>query len=172
MSYRYPFAFFALAFCASAWAAIFSVEATDLVAEIRAARQEGRRLAVLVELPDCPDCLSMKRRVFSDPGVEKRFGQRYRTRWIRFTSPSPVVDAAGARRTPAELAHAWGVFAAPSFVFFDEKGHLEYRHTGSLAHPADFLALGRFVSDAIYEKQPFSDYLHSRSCSEKQEISP
>lgn len=102
----------------------------------------------------------MKRGVFSDPAVEKDFGRRYRTRWIRFTSASPVVDADGKRRAPEELARAWGVFAAPSFVFFDAKGHLEYRHTGSLLRPADFLALGRFVSDAIYERQPFSDYLH------------
>ncbi|MDR0577349.1 MAG: thioredoxin fold domain-containing protein [Candidatus Accumulibacter sp.] len=158
--------FLALAFSAPAWAALFDAEAADLQAEIRAAGREGRRLAVFFELPDCPDCLEMKRRVFSDPAVEERFGRRYRTRRIGLVSTVPVVDAGGERRAPAELAERWRVFAAPSFVFFDSGGRVEYRHTGSLARPADFLALGRFVSEAIYEEQPFSDYLRARSHSE------
>jgi thioredoxin-related protein len=160
---RLALALLALAFSAPALAALFGVEAVDLQAEIRAAGREGRRLVIFFELPGCPECLKMKRHVFQDPGVEKEFERRYLTRRIDLASTVPIADARARRRAPAELAGQWRIFAAPSFVFLDADGNVEYRHTGSLTRPADFSLLGRFVSEAIYEEQPFSDYLHANS---------
>ncbi|MDR1709413.1 MAG: thioredoxin fold domain-containing protein [Candidatus Accumulibacter sp.] len=152
-------ALIALAVSTPASAALFGGAAGDIAAEVRAAGREGRRVAVLFELPDCPECLKMKRAVFSDPGVEKAFGSRYRTVRVDLGSAAPLVDADGQRRAPEEIAGRWRVFAAPSFVFLDAAGQPEYLHTGSLTRPADFISLGRFVAEAIYEERPFSDYL-------------
>lgn len=151
----------ACVFSGQAAAALFDVEGKDIRAELQAAKREGRRLAVFFELPDCPDCLEMKRRVFSDRQVEADFGQSYRTVRIDLASISPILDAQGEARTPQELAEQLRVFATPSFAFFAADGSLEYRHTGALERPSDFLRLGRFVARAIYEAQPFSDYLAS-----------
>jgi protein SCO1/2 len=150
-----------LAFPARAPAALFDAEGKDIRAEIQAAGREGRRLVVFFELPDCANCLEMKRRVFSDRQVEADFGQSYRTVRINLASASPILDAQGEARTPQELAEQLRVFATPSFAFFAADGSLEYRHTGALERPSDFLRLGRFVARAIYEAQPFSDYLAS-----------
>jgi thioredoxin-related protein len=156
--FRRAMALFALVFSASAGAALFSGEASDIRAELEAARGEGRRLVIFFELPDCPHCLEMKHRVFADPDVERQFSRDYRAVRIDLASASPVADAQGATRTAQELAERWRIYGAPSFAFFAADGSLEYRFTGSLANPSDFLRLGRFVFRADYENQPFSDY--------------
>jgi thioredoxin-related protein len=156
--FRRAMAVFALVFSASACAALFSSEARDIRAELEAARGEGRRLVIFFELPDCPRCLEMKRRVFADPDVERQFSRDYRAVRIDLASASPVADARGTARPAQELAEQWRIYGAPSFAFFAADGGLEYRFTGSLADPSDFLRLGRFVFRADYENQPFSDY--------------
>ncbi|MDR1463320.1 MAG: thioredoxin fold domain-containing protein [Azoarcus sp.] len=159
--FRIALAFFALAISGQAPAALFAAEGEDIRAEIRAAGLEGRRLAVVFDLPDCATCLKMKREVFADRRVETDFGRLYRTVRIDLSSASPVTDARGEARTPQEFARELGLFATPSFAFFDADGSLEYRHTGGLNDPSDLLRLGQFVAGAIYEEQPFSDYLPS-----------
>ena len=139
----------------AALAALFSAESCDLAAELRAARNEGRRLAVFFELPDCPNCLKMKREVFSDREAEKHFSRVYRTVRINLASPVAVVDAQGQKRSALEIAEAFRIHAAPSFAFFARDGSLEYRYSGELPRASELLRLGRHVSEALYEEGPF-----------------
>jgi protein SCO1/2 len=156
-----PAAALALAFSASAFAALFSREARDIHAELDAARRENRRLVIFFELPDCPGCLEMKRQVFSSVGVEKEFERAYRGVRVDLGSASLILDAQGVARAVRDIAGQWRIHGAPSFAFFSADGQLEYRFTGALTHPADFLRLGRYVAEADYEERPFSDYLRS-----------
>ncbi|MDR2506926.1 MAG: hypothetical protein LBD67_02875 [Candidatus Accumulibacter sp.] len=150
---------FAFAFAVPALAALFGADSRNIREEVHAAGLNGRRLAVFFELPDCAECLKMKRRVFSSRRAEASFGRLYRTARINLASDSPVIDAQGNARRPQEIAEHLRIFAAPSLAFFTPDGKLEYRHTGSLTQPSEFLLLGRFVSEAAYEKEPFSHYL-------------
>jgi protein SCO1/2 len=150
--------FLFIVFSSAARAALFDVETRDLAAELSAAKSEGRRLAVFFELPDCPNCLKMKRDVFSDPRAEKRFGRIYRAVRINLASPLPIIDARGQKSAALEIAESYRIYAAPSFAFFDREGGLEYRHTGAFSRASDFLRLVRYVSEAVYEKHPFQDY--------------
>jgi thioredoxin-related protein len=154
------FAVGAFVFSGTALAALFSVEGKDISSELQAAKREGRRLAIFFELADCPECLKMKRHVFSNHRVEKQFGRYYRTARIDLASPDNIVDAQGKQTHPQGIAQQLQIFGAPSFAFFSRDGTLEYRHTGSLTTPSDFIRLGRFVANAVYEKQPFSVYRH------------
>ena len=150
------FAFFLLfLFPGAALAALFSAESRDLAAELQAARDEGRRLAVFFELPDCPNCLKMKREVFSDRKAEEDFGRVYRTVRVNLASPVAVVDAQGQKRSALEIAEAFRIYAAPSFAFFARDGSLEYRYSGELPRASELLRLGRHVSEALYEEGPF-----------------
>ena len=149
----------ALALCGQAEAALFETEGRDIRAEIQAARDEGRRLVIFLELPDCPDCREMKRAVLADAQAMADFGRDYRTIRIDLASAAPLVDARGNASTPQAIAEEWRVFATPSFVFLAPDGSFEYRHTGALARPSDLLSLGRFVLRAIYETRPFASYL-------------
>ncbi|MDR1163863.1 MAG: thioredoxin family protein [Candidatus Accumulibacter sp.] len=150
-------AFFVFFTSAPAFAALFGVEARDLAAEVRHARAEGRRLVVFFELPDCPNCLKMKREVFSSPQAEKDFGRVYRGVRVNLASPLPLVDTRGDRRSAPEVAEALHILGAPSFAFFDRDGSLEYRYTGEFLRVPEFLRLVRYVSEARYEERPFYD---------------
>ncbi|MDR3298883.1 MAG: thioredoxin family protein [Candidatus Accumulibacter sp.] len=151
----------ALAFPGSAMSALFSIEGHDLASELQTAQREGRRLVVFFELPDCPKCLKMKRQVFSSPRVEKQFGRHYRAVRIDLASTASIIDTQGKQTPVQEMAQQLHIFGAPAFAFFSDDGSLEYRHMGSLTQADDFLRLGRFVLNAAYEQQPFSDYRHT-----------
>ncbi|MDR1367486.1 MAG: thioredoxin fold domain-containing protein [Candidatus Accumulibacter sp.] len=157
------FLLFLLFFPGAARAALFDIEAQDLATELSAARRGGRRLAVFFELPDCPNCLKMKRDVFSDRKAAKRFGRVYRAVRINLASPLPIADARGQKSSALVIAESCRVYAVPSFAFFDREGGLEYRHMGGLSHASELLRLGRYVSEAIYEERSFHDYLSSFS---------
>ena len=156
---RVALTLFAFSFSIPALAALFGADSRNIRAEVHAAGLDGRRLAIFFELPNCAECLKMKHRVFSDRRAEASFGRLYRTARIDLASDSPVIDAQGKARRPQEIAEQLRIFAAPSLAFFTPDGKLEYRHTGSLTRPSEFLLLGRFVSEAAYEKEPFSHYL-------------
>jgi protein SCO1/2 len=156
---RFPFlAFVLFAFLASgtATAEIFSRSATNLPAELKAARDEGRGLLVFFELSDCPECRTMEREVFSEPRVRAQFDRLYRTVRITVDTESAIVDMDGKARAPLEIAQKLAIFATPSFAFFMPDGTPEYCHTGNLSAD-EFLRLGRFVSDARYETRSFAD---------------
>ncbi|MDR2364434.1 MAG: thioredoxin fold domain-containing protein [Zoogloeaceae bacterium] len=166
---RFPcrrfFPVIALAVCAflapgAVTAAIFSIPATDLPAEVKAAKAEGRRLLVFFELSDCPECRTMEREVFSDRRVQRQFDRLYRTARIAVDTKGAIVDLDGEARAPLEIARKLTVYATPSFAFFLPDGTLEYRHTGNLSAD-EFLRLGQFVFGAIYEEQSFADYAQS-----------
>ena len=135
---------------------LFTREATDLQAEARAARAEGRKLAVAFTLPDCPGCREMERTVFQDPGVTARFSRHYRSVKVDLARSEPILDLAGRRGSAGDFARQLGAFATPSFAFFDGRGEFLYRHTGTLA-AADFSRLGQYVAKAAYEQYPFAD---------------
>ncbi len=134
---------------------LFTREATDLQAEARAARTEGRKLAVAFTLPDCPGCREMERTVFQDPGVTARFSRHYRSVKVDLARSEPILDLAGRRGSAGDFARQLGAFATPSFAFFDGRGEFLYRHTGTLA-AADFSRLGQYVAKAAYEQYPFA----------------
>ncbi|MDR1276117.1 MAG: thioredoxin family protein [Candidatus Accumulibacter sp.] len=150
--------FFVFFTSAPAFAALFGVEVRDLAAEVRHARAEGRRLVVFFELPDCPNCLKMKREVFSSPKAEKDFGRAYRSVRVNLASPLPLTDTRGVERSVLEVAEVLHISGAPSFAFFAHDGSLEYRYTGEFLRVPEFLRLGRYVAEARYEEHSFYDY--------------
>lgn len=139
---------------ATAGEALFSRETADLQAEARAARAEGRKLAVAFTLPDCPGCREMERSVFRDPAVASRFARQFRSVQVDLAHSEAIASPDGQRLPATEFARRLGAFATPSFAFFDGSGAFLYRSTGTL-EAADFTRLGRYVARAGYEERPF-----------------
>lgn len=134
--------------------ALFTHAARDLGAEARAAKAEGKKLAVWFTLPDCAGCKEMERSVFANPALGQRFDHQYRHVRLDLAGNDPVLDAAGQPVGAPDLARSLGVVATPSFAFFDGQGQLLYRHTGTLSR-GDFSRLARYVARAEYENLPF-----------------
>lgn len=148
---------------ASAHAALFSNTSLNLVSELKLANAEGRHLVVYFELPNCVGCRDMKLHVFPDPKTEREFGRQYRTVRIDLASSAGLLDTDGQPRSAQQLAQRWGVTGTPAFAFLDRNGGLNYRHSGLISKPPDFVRLGRFVADAVYDEQPFGEYLRRSS---------
>ena len=142
---------------ASSWAqaALFERVVTDLAAENRAARAEGKQLVIALTLPDCPGCREMERRVFADPATIKAIERRYRTVSLDLSQTVTIIDPAGRQTTLADFAQRLHAVATPSFAFFDGQGAILYRYTGVL-ESAGFRQLADFVRLGGYEQRPFS----------------
>lgn len=148
---------FGLALClvaGAAQAALFARPGADLQQEAAAARAEGRKLAVVLTLPDCAGCREMERTVFTDGPTEKAVSRRFRTVHLDLSGSGPIVDAQGAATTPQDLAWRVRAMATPSIVFFDGDGAFLFRHTGTLDR-AGLRALADHVDQARYEHKPF-----------------
>lgn len=151
--------FLALAFgTAGAAAPLFQNRATDLQAEVAAAKRDGKTLAVLFEMRDCQPCAALKRNVFPDPAALRRFGKDFRTVNVTLDTTTPLPDPQGRAQTPAALAERYRIAGTPAILFLDDYGMLLYRYLGPLADGAALNLLGRFVREAHYESRPFADF--------------
>jgi len=138
-----------------AQAGIFETSPRDLQTEAATAAREGKRLVVLLTLPDCSGCLTMERRVFASPALQRVVAAKYRTVRLDISQKTPLIDPEGRNTTPAEFALRLHAVATPSFAFFDGKGEMLYRYTGALEADG-FKALTRFVEREDYERHPFA----------------
>lgn len=132
----------------------FERQAADLRAEALAAGREGKQLAVFMTLPDCPGCLEMEGSALKDAAVDKRFARGYRSLRLDLAQTAPITDPAGRQSSVADFANRLHVYATPSFVFFNARGEVLFRYTGTL-DAAGLLALERHVARGDYEKHPF-----------------
>ena len=139
----------------AAQAALFETTASDLQAEARAAGNDGKGLAIFFSLPDCPGCREMERTVFSDKSVESAVQRNFRGVHLDLASTGKIIDTHGQPTTAADLANRLHVFATPSFVFFNGRGDVLFRYTGTL-DSRGFNRLNDFVRRGDYETRPFT----------------
>ena len=131
-------------------AALFERTVDNLQREAEAAHAEGKQLAIVLTLPDCPGCMEMERTVYRDRRTEKLIGGRFRTVRLDLSRSAPIIDALGRATTAADLAKRLRAVATPSFIFFAADGSLLYRYTGTLDQTglrdlADFVVRAKFV---------------------------
>lgn len=138
----------------TAHAALFERSTANLKDEALAATRDGKLLAVLLTIPDCPGCIEMERRVHADPATTKALARQFRTARLDIASPAPIADGDGKTTSGPELARRLKAVATPSYAFFDGRGRLLYRYTGTL-DAAQFRKLGRYVAHGDYEQRPF-----------------
>lgn len=151
-----------LLYAPAAFSALFETPTRDLAAAAAGARAERKDLAVMFELAGCALCERMKRDVLRDAATEAFINRRFHTVTVQLDAAAPLLDPTGHLTTPQALAERLHIVATPAFAFFTGDGRLLYRYVGGLAAPADFQLLGRYVSEAGYEQQPFAEYRRRR----------
>ena len=139
---------------AAAPAPLFARITADLQAEARAAARQGQLLAVFLTLPDCPGCREMERSVHADPATVKAIGRQFRSVRLDIAGEAPITDARGETTTPGQLAQRLRAVATPSYAFFDGRGQVRYRYTGTL-DTTGFRQLATYVARGDYEHRPF-----------------
>ncbi|WP_265942813.1 thioredoxin family protein [Dechloromonas sp. A34] len=138
----------------SANAALFERSTANLQDEAHAAARDGKLLAVLLTLPDCPGCIEMEHTVHANPATAKALARQFRTVRLDIASPAPIADGDGKPTSGPELARRLKAIATPSYAFFDGHGRFLYRYTGTL-NAAEFRKLGSYVARGEYEQRPF-----------------
>lgn len=146
---------------AGSQAALFERSVDNLQWAAAAAHAEGKQLAVVLTLPDCPGCLEMEKTAYRDRRTEKRIEGRFRTARLDPSRSTPIIDTLGRTTTAADLAKRYRAVATPSFLFFAGDGSFTYRYTGTLDQ-AGLRDLADYVVQAKFEEFPFAPRKASR----------
>ncbi|MDR2688946.1 MAG: thioredoxin fold domain-containing protein [Azoarcus sp.] len=143
-------------------AAPFERQTDDFAREIDAARQQGKLLAVLFELEDCPNCRELKAEVLSKSAANA-FEQHFHTVSLTVDQQGNITTPSGETLPRDQWAGKLGVFATPAFGFFDGKGQYIYRHLGTLSSPEELVLLGRYIVEQAFEDAPWSVWRDAQS---------
>ena len=136
-------------------AALFARTADNLQREAEAAHADGKQLAIVLTLPDCPGCLEMERTVYRDRRTEKLIAGRFRTVRLDLSLATPIIDAMGRTTMVENFARRLRAVATPSFLFFAGDGSFLYRYTGTLDQTG-LRDLADYVARAKFEEFPFA----------------
>ena len=136
----------------------------DLAEEAETAEASGLfGVMIMFETADCPWCLRMKETVLNNIEVQRYYRRYFRVLVLNAEGDAPMSDFQGKEMTEKEFAlEAHQVRATPLFAFFDTRGRLLLKYTGTTRNTQEFLWLGEFVVDGHYLNERFSQYKHRR----------
>ena len=136
----------------------------DLSEEAELAQEEGKiGVLVVFETDDCPWCDRMKETILNQAEVQDYFRQHFRLIGLNTDGDALVTGFDGQEVSETDFALLHNrVRATPAFLFFDTKGELLVRFTGTTRDPEEFLWLGEYVVKAHFEHERFSSYKRRR----------
>jgi thioredoxin-related protein len=135
----------------------------DLQADLAEAKKQGKQgIFLFFEMDDCPFCDRMKSTILNQADVQDAYRSRFLVYSIDVNGDTALTDFQGKDTTEKDFAFAHRVRATPALLFFDLDGKLVARHTGPTKDKAEFLLLGRYVSEGAYASQPFTKYKQAK----------
>ena len=139
----------------------------NLSEELQTARDQGKQgILIMFEMDECPFCHRMKKTVLNQPDVQDYFRKHFLILPIDVEGDIEVVNFKGETTTMKDFAFKeYRVRATPVFAFYDLDGQYikRARFTGATRDKAEFLLLGQYVVDKVYEKEPFARYKRSQA---------
>ncbi|MFP5408631.1 MAG: thioredoxin family protein [Gammaproteobacteria bacterium] len=131
----------------------------DLQADLQEAKKQGKKgIFLFFEMDECPFCERMKTTILNQSEVQDDFRGKFLLYPIDVNGDTELTDFQGKVTTEKAFAFGHRVRATPVMMFFDLDGKLMARHTGPVKDKAEFLLLGRYVSEGAYATQPFIKY--------------
>jgi thioredoxin-related protein len=163
---RQLFIAFLVLVAGSAWAEtrdpvnhFFQPKFGDFQAELDTAKQQGKKgIFLFFEMDDCPFCERMKTTILNQADVQDAFRAQFLVYSIDVNGDTQMTDFQGKAQTEKAFAFGHRVRATPTMLFFDLDGKLVTRHTGPTKDKAEFLLLGKFVTEGAYATQSFTKY--------------
>ena len=136
----------------------------DLAEEAEAAEASGLvGVMIMFETADCPWCRRMKETVLNNTEVQRYYRRYFRVLVLNAEGDVLMSDFQGKDMTEKKFAlEAHRVRATPLFAFFDTRGRLLLKYTGTTRNAQEFLWLGEFVVDGHYLNERFSQYKRRR----------
>lgn len=127
--------------------------------ELEQARQEGKKgILVFFEMDECPFCHFMKQNVLSRPAVQEYFREHFLNFSVDIGGDIEITDFSGRATTEKEFARAARVRATPVIAFYDLEGKEVFRHTGRTSGVEEFMLMGQFIADGVFQTRKFTNY--------------
>lgn len=99
----------------------FSLTFRDMAEDIAAAREEGKRLAIVFEQRGCIYCAAMHEKLLSDPEVRDFIDANFKVVQYNMFGDEEVTDLDGEALTEKTAARKWGVVFTPTIIFLPEE---------------------------------------------------
>ncbi|MER2252903.1 thioredoxin family protein [Methylorubrum podarium] len=140
----------------------------DLTDDLKAARDRGRRLAVLWELKGCPYCKEMHLVNFANAETSAFVRDRFEILQLNIIGAREVTDFDGERLSEKRFAEKYGIRFTPTLQFFSDDGaalaakrprEREVLRMQGYVAPEDFKRTFAFVSERGYERSTLREYL-------------
>jgi thioredoxin-related protein len=134
----------------------------DFSEELQVARDEGKKaILIMFEMDECPFCDRMKKTVLNQPEVQDFYRKNFQIYMVDIEGDVQITDFSGNVVTEKDFAFKqYRVRATPVFLFFDLDGKpiKRARFTGATNGPDEFMWLGRYVTEGIYQQMSFTRY--------------
>ncbi|EKF17364.1 thioredoxin family protein [Nitratireductor pacificus] len=151
----------------------FSLTFRDMAEDIAAAREEGKRLAIVFEQRGCIYCAKMHEDLLSDPEVRDYIEAHFKVVQYNMFGDEEVTDLDGSVLTEKTAARKWGYVFTPTIVFLPE----EAPEGGTVAEAAvatmpgafgkwTFLHMFQWVAEKGYEGDEHFQKYHARKLDE------
>lgn len=98
----------------------FTTTFKDIAEDVAAARDEGKRLAIIFEQRGCIYCKRLHEEVFSDPEVREFISENFMVVQYNMFGDEEVTDLDGITLTEKKAARKWRVVYTPTIVFLPE----------------------------------------------------
>ncbi|MGH1589373.1 thioredoxin family protein [Methylobacterium phyllosphaerae] len=148
----------------------------DLSDDLKAAREHGKRLAVLWELKGCPFCKQIHLVNFADPVTSAYIRERFEILQLNFIGAREVTDFDGQILSEKGFAEKYGIRSTPSIQFFptEDSGlagkppqQREVLRLRGYVAPEAFRRTFTFVAERAYERTNLQDYLRSQETAQR-----
>lgn len=136
----------------------------DLQEELTVAKEAGKKgIFIFFQMEECPFCDRMKKTILNQPQVIEYFRQHFLTYQIDIEGANYMVNFDGTEGSAQMLSEKiYRVRATPVMMIFDLEGQPLVRYTGPTRSQKEFMLLGRYVVDGVYQDQSFTRYKRSQ----------
>ena len=151
----------------------------DLREDFEAAKQEGKRFAVVFEQRGCGYCVKMHKEVLSKRYINDYVHDNFSVVQLNMWGSREVTDFDGKKMPEKKLAERWGVMFTPTVVFFkDDIENVEAKWGQPLevtrmslgVGPGTFYDLFVWVRAKIYDEDRNFQRFHLRRYDERKAI--
>ena len=144
----------------------FAVTFKDIREDLAMAREEGKRLALIIEQENCIYCAKLHREVLSDPEVADYIRDHFMVVQYDMWGAEEVTDLDGETMTEKRAVRRWGLNFTPTVMFLPEEAAAAEtaKQAAVQVMPGAFekwtvLHMFRWVAEKRYqEDQPFQKW--------------
>ena len=147
----------------------FAITFRDVAEDIEAAREQGKRLAIIYEQRGCIYCRAMHEEILADPEVADFIKANFMVVQYNMFGDEEVTDLDGETLTEKTAARKWGYVFTPTIVFLPEEtpeGQTVSEAAVAMMPGAfgkwTFLNMFRWVSEKGYEGDEHFQKYHAR----------